>query len=97
MAVLPSKPARLGRILDRKLSSNFPGLSLPLGGAAGNVATVMPASRSVTITALGVAQILGWGTSFYFPAVLAPPISADTGWPLSWVVSGTSIGFWSRD
>jgi MFS family permease len=52
----------------------------------------MPASRSVTITALGVAQILGWGTSFYFPAVLAPPITADTGWPLSWVVSGTSIG-----
>ena len=50
------------------------------------------ASRSVTITALGVAQILGYGTSFYFPAVLAPPISADTGWPLSWVVTGTSIG-----
>jgi MFS family permease len=52
----------------------------------------MPASRPVTIAALGIAQILGWGTSFYFPAVLAPPISADTGWPLSWVVSGTSIG-----
>jgi MFS family permease len=52
----------------------------------------MPASRSVTITALGVAQILGWGTSFYFPAVLAPPIAADTGWSLAWVVSGTSIG-----
>ena len=31
------------------------------------------ASRSVTVTALGIAQILGWGTSFYFPAVLAPP------------------------
>ncbi len=52
----------------------------------------MHASRPVTITALGIAQILAWGTSFYFPAVLAPPISADTGWPLSWVVSGTSIG-----
>jgi len=52
----------------------------------------MPASRLVTVTALGVAQILGWGTSFYFPAVLAPPIVADTGWPLVWVVSGTSIG-----
>jgi predicted MFS family arabinose efflux permease len=52
----------------------------------------MPASRPVTITALGIAQILGWGTSFYFPAVLAPPISADTGWSLAWVVSGTSIG-----
>jgi MFS family permease len=35
---------------------------------------------------------LGWGTSFYFPAVLAGPIVADTGWSLFWVVSGTSIG-----
>lgn len=52
----------------------------------------MHASRPVTITALGIAQILGWGTSFYFPAVLAPPIVADTGWALAWVVSGTSIG-----
>jgi MFS family permease len=52
----------------------------------------MPASRFVTVTALGIAQILGWGTSFYFPAVLAPPIAADTGWSLAWVVSGTSIG-----
>ena len=50
------------------------------------------ASRPVTITALGIAQILGWGTSFYFPAVLAPPIVADTGWSFGWVVSGTSIG-----
>jgi MFS family permease len=52
----------------------------------------MPASRPVTITALGIAQILGWGTSFYFPAVLAEPIVRDTGWSLFWVVSGTSLG-----
>jgi MFS family permease len=52
----------------------------------------MQVSRPVTITALGIAQILCWGTSFYFPAVLAPPIVADTGWSLGWVVSGTSIG-----
>jgi MFS family permease len=52
----------------------------------------MAASRPTTIAALGIVQILGWGTSFYFPAVLAPPISTDTGWPLPWVVSGTSIG-----
>jgi predicted MFS family arabinose efflux permease len=52
----------------------------------------MSASRPVTITALGIAQILGWGTSFYFPAVLARPIVDDTGWSLFWVVSGTSIG-----
>jgi MFS family permease len=50
------------------------------------------ASRPVTVTALGIAQILGWGTSFYFPAVLAEPIVRDTGWSLFWVVSGTSIG-----
>jgi predicted MFS family arabinose efflux permease len=50
------------------------------------------ASRPVVITALGIAQILGWGTSFYFPAVLAAPIVADTGWSLAWVVGGVSIG-----
>jgi predicted MFS family arabinose efflux permease len=49
-------------------------------------------SRPVVITALGIAQILGWGTSFYFPAVLAGPIVADTGWSLAWVVGGVSIG-----
>ena len=48
--------------------------------------------RRVVISALGVAQILAWGTSFYFPAVFAGPIVADTGWSLGFVVGGTSIG-----
>jgi predicted MFS family arabinose efflux permease len=48
--------------------------------------------RRAVITALGFAQILAWGTSFYFPAVFATAIVADTGWSLGWVVSGTSIG-----
>ncbi len=48
--------------------------------------------RRAVITALGFAQILAWGTSFYFPAVFATAIVADTGWSLAWVVSGTSIG-----
>ena len=48
--------------------------------------------RRVVITALGIAQILAWGTSFYFPAVFAEPIRADTGWSLGWIVGGTSIG-----
>ena len=48
--------------------------------------------RRIVITALGVAQILAWGTSFYFPAVFAAPIVADTGWSLGLVVGGTSIG-----
>ncbi len=46
----------------------------------------------IVVGALGLAQILGWGTSFYFPAVLAAPIVADTGWSLAWVVGGTSLG-----
>jgi len=48
--------------------------------------------RRVVITALGIAQILAWGTSFYFPAVFAEPIVAETGWSLGCVVRGTSIG-----
>lgn len=44
------------------------------------------------VACLGVAQIFAWGTSFYFPAVLAGPIAADTGWPLGGVVGGVSIG-----
>jgi MFS family permease len=49
-------------------------------------------SRRVVVTALGIVQILAWGSSFYFPAVLAEPIVADTGWSLGWVVGGVSIG-----
>lgn len=48
--------------------------------------------RRVVITALGVAQILAWGTSFYFPAVFSGPIVRDTGWSLGLVVGGTSLG-----
>jgi predicted MFS family arabinose efflux permease len=51
-----------------------------------------PIDRRIVITALGLAQILAWGTSFYFPAVFAAAIVADTGWSLGLVVSGTSIG-----
>jgi hypothetical protein len=48
--------------------------------------------RAVVITALGLTQILAWGSSYYLPAVLAKPIAADTGWPLSFVIGGLSLG-----
>jgi MFS family permease len=48
--------------------------------------------RRIVITALGISQILAWGTSFYFPAVFAQPIVQDTGWSLGFVVGGTSLG-----
>jgi predicted MFS family arabinose efflux permease len=44
------------------------------------------------ISALGVVQILTWGSSFYLPAVLAGPIAGSTGWPLAGVVGGLSLG-----
>lgn len=44
------------------------------------------------ISALGVIQILAWGSSYYLPAVLAEPIARETGWPLAWIVGGLSVG-----
>ena len=48
--------------------------------------------RWPVISALGVIEILAWGSSFYLPAVLAGPIAEDTGWPLAWVVGGLAVG-----
>jgi predicted MFS family arabinose efflux permease len=48
--------------------------------------------RRFVIAALGLVQILGWGTSLYFPAVFGAPIVSETDWSLGYVVSGTSIG-----
>jgi MFS family permease len=49
-------------------------------------------NRVVVISVLGVTQIFAWGSSYYLPAVLAKLIAADTGWSLSWVVGGLSLG-----
>ncbi|MDX8480719.1 MFS transporter [Mesorhizobium sp. VK24D] len=49
-------------------------------------------NRHALVSALGVTQILAWGSSFYLPAVLAAPIAADTGWSLPSVVAGLSCG-----
>jgi hypothetical protein len=53
---------------------------------------VSEARRWPVISALGVVQILTWGSSFYLPAVLAGPIAEGTGWPLAGVVGGLSLG-----
>jgi MFS family permease len=55
-------------------------------------AEARPPDRRIVITALGLSQILAWGTSFYFPAVFAEPILHDTGWSLGFIVGGTSLG-----
>jgi predicted MFS family arabinose efflux permease len=48
--------------------------------------------RRVVVTALGVTQILAWGSTFYLLGVLADPIARDTGWGYEWVTSGVSVG-----
>lgn len=48
--------------------------------------------RWQVISALGVFEILAWGSSYYLPAVLALPIAKDTEWPLPWVIGGVSVG-----
>ena len=46
----------------------------------------------LVISALGITQILAWGSSYYLLTILAKPIAAGTGWPFAWVISGLSIG-----
>jgi len=46
----------------------------------------------VVISALGIAQILAWGSSYYLLAVLAEPITRETGWSLGTVIAGVSVG-----
>jgi MFS family permease len=48
-------------------------------------------SRRAVIVSLGITQILGYGTTFYLLAVLALPMSQDTGWPLDRIAIGLSI------
>jgi predicted MFS family arabinose efflux permease len=55
-----------------------------------NLSTGKP-RRGIAVTALGLGQIIAWGSSYYLPAVLAQPIARDTGWPLSWIVGGLSL------
>jgi MFS family permease len=58
---------------------------------AGEAEADRPPARLI-VPALGITQILAWGSSYYLPAVLAKPIAEDTGWPLAWVVGGLSLG-----
>lgn len=53
-------------------------------------AALVPARRWPVISALGIVQIFTWGSSFYLMTVLAGPIAADTGWPISLVIGALS-------
>jgi predicted MFS family arabinose efflux permease len=44
------------------------------------------------VLALGITQIIGWGTTVYALGVLAKPIATDTGWRFDLVVGGFTSG-----
>lgn len=48
--------------------------------------------RLKVVSALGVGQLIAFGTSLYLLTALSKPIVADTGWNFAWVVGGYSIG-----
>ena len=58
--------------------------------STGEPASMQP--RWVVISAIGIAQILAWGSTYYLLSLLAGPIVADTGWPLAWVFGALSVG-----
>jgi MFS family permease len=47
-------------------------------------------SRALVVGALGLAQTLAWGSSYYLPAILAGPIGDGVGVPRSWVFGALS-------
>lgn len=41
--------------------------------------------------AIGIGQILGWGSTFYLIAVLASPVAQDMGWTLTSIIAGHAL------
>lgn len=59
---------------------------------ADEAATTRQTPRGVVVAVLGALQIPAWGSSFYLLAVLAKPITADTGWAYDRVMGGLALG-----
>lgn len=83
--------AERGREEDRVRLRGGP-MSDPILQPSAAIDASEPPRRGKIVTALGLIQIISWGSSYYLPAVLAKPIVADTGWSLPWVVGGLSLG-----
>ncbi|WP_224816184.1 MFS transporter [Hasllibacter sp. MH4015] len=52
---------------------------------------IVPARPAPIVAALGIVQILTWGSSFYLVAVLSSPIALETGWSLRAISGGVSL------
>lgn len=53
--------------------------------------TLPPARRGWIVTALGIAQTIGWASSYYIPAVLAAPMAASFDRSPVWVFGAFSM------
>jgi MFS family permease len=53
--------------------------------------TLPPARRGWVVTSLGIAQTIGWASSYYIPAVLAAPMAASFGLSPVWVFGAFSM------
>lgn len=49
-------------------------------------------NRFKLVWVMGFTQIFAWASSYYLPAVLAPPIAQEMGWGITAVVGGLSWG-----
>lgn len=52
----------------------------------------IPDRRGRAVPILGLVQILGWGSTYYAPALVAPLVAAEFGWSLTFSVSGVTVG-----
>lgn len=48
--------------------------------------------RRVVVTALGINQILAWGSTLYLLGVLGHPIALDTDWSYEAIIGGVLVG-----
>lgn len=53
--------------------------------------TLPPARRGWIVASLGIAQTIGWASSYYIPAVLAAPMAASFGLSPVWVFGAFSM------
>ena len=61
-------------------------------GTAVAVGALLRHPATHAILALGITQIIAWGTTLYALGVLGKPIAADTGWSQGLVFGGLTIG-----
>lgn len=50
-----------------------------------------PPSRKLIVARIGVAQLIGYGGTYYLPAILAAPIGRELGLSPNWTFAGLSI------